>query len=70
MVVTAGKEGRQTAPARSLTAIVDFAVGTHARAVAVLRDVAGASNVGLAPMIRRPNRNRHRADHFWTRSGR
>jgi 4-amino-4-deoxy-L-arabinose transferase-like glycosyltransferase len=36
MVVTAGKEGRQTVPARSLTAIVDFAVGTHARAVAVL----------------------------------
>ena len=36
MVVTADNERRWAAPVRSLTAIVDFAVGTHARAVAVL----------------------------------
>ena len=40
MVVTAGNEGRWTAPVRSLTAIVDFAVGTHARAATVLLVVA------------------------------
>ena len=36
MTVTAGNERRQKASARSLEAIVDFAVGSHARAVAVL----------------------------------
>src|SRR6266481_8204674 len=40
MVVTAGNERRWAAPVRSLTAIVDFAVGTHARAAAVLLVVA------------------------------
>src|SRR5215470_4214493 len=36
MAVTAGNEPRQKASARSLEAVVDFAVGSHARAVAVL----------------------------------
>ena len=40
MVVTADNEGRQRASARSLKSIVDFAVGCHARAVAVLLMVA------------------------------
>src|SRR5512138_775349 len=40
MVVTADNEGRQRASARSLKSIVDFAVGSHARAVAVLLVVA------------------------------
>src|SRR5262249_32078523 len=40
MVVTADNEGRQRASARSLKSIVDFAVGSHARALAVLLVVA------------------------------
>src|SRR5262245_40032519 len=40
MVVTADNEGRQKASARSLKSIVDFAVGSHARAMAVLLVVA------------------------------
>jgi 4-amino-4-deoxy-L-arabinose transferase-like glycosyltransferase len=36
MAVTTGSEPRQAVSKRSLTAIVDFAVGSHARAVAVL----------------------------------
>src|SRR5262245_59046706 len=36
MAVTTGSEPRQAVSRRNLTAIVDFAVGTHARAVAVL----------------------------------
>src|SRR5437870_13741710 len=40
MVITAESKGRQRASARSLTTVVDFAVGSHARAVAVLLAVA------------------------------
>ena len=40
MGVTAYKDERRTASGRSLTAVVDFAVGSHARAVAVLLVVA------------------------------
>jgi 4-amino-4-deoxy-L-arabinose transferase-like glycosyltransferase len=40
MVVTAGNEGRKTIFAHRLTGIVDFAVGSHLRAVAVLLVVA------------------------------
>src|SRR5712691_7930528 len=40
MAVTAGNAERQKASVRSLTAMVDFAVGSHARAVAVLLVVA------------------------------
>jgi 4-amino-4-deoxy-L-arabinose transferase-like glycosyltransferase len=40
MVVTAGNEARQAAPARSLKALVDFAVDSHVRAAAVLLVVA------------------------------
>jgi 4-amino-4-deoxy-L-arabinose transferase-like glycosyltransferase len=40
MTVTAGQQRRQTTSGRSLTAIVDFAMGSHARAVAVLLVVA------------------------------
>jgi 4-amino-4-deoxy-L-arabinose transferase-like glycosyltransferase len=40
MTATAGNERPRTASARSLTAIVDFAVGSHARAVGVLLAVA------------------------------
>src|SRR5262245_54217800 len=40
MVVTADNEGRQTASPRSLKSMVDFAVGSHARAMAVLLVVA------------------------------
>jgi hypothetical protein len=36
MAVAADQEQRQKASWRSLTAIVDFAVGSHARAIAVL----------------------------------
>src|SRR5215831_7302463 len=36
MAVTTGSEPRQAVSKRKLTAIVDFAVGSHARAVAVL----------------------------------
>src|SRR5881227_4154763 len=40
MVITAESKGRQRASARSLTTVVDFAVGSHARAVVVLLAVA------------------------------
>ena len=40
MVVTAGNEGRKTIFAHKLTGIVDFAVRSHLRAVAVLLVVA------------------------------
>ncbi len=40
MVVTVDNKERSRAPARSLKTIVDFAVGSHARAVAVLLAVA------------------------------
>src|SRR5260370_33974581 len=40
MVITAEKEAHQRASVRSLRTIVDFAVGSHARAVAVLLAVA------------------------------
>jgi 4-amino-4-deoxy-L-arabinose transferase-like glycosyltransferase len=40
MTVTAGNERRQKASARSLEALVDFAVGSHARAVGLLLVVA------------------------------
>ena len=40
MVTTAGHDSRQKTLGRSLTAIVDFAVGSHRRAVAVLLAVA------------------------------
>jgi len=40
MAITAGNERRQAAAPRSLTAILDFAVGSHARAIAVLLVVA------------------------------
>src|SRR5262245_32507284 len=40
MVVTADNKGLERASARSLTTIVDFAVGSHGRAVAVLLVVA------------------------------
>src|SRR5262249_20669011 len=40
MVVTAGNEGRKTIFAHRLTGIMDFAVGSHLRAVAVLLIVA------------------------------
>jgi 4-amino-4-deoxy-L-arabinose transferase-like glycosyltransferase len=40
MTATAGNERPRTASARSLTAIVDFAMGSHARAVGVLLAVA------------------------------
>src|SRR5258708_21308186 len=40
MVITAEKEAHQRASVRSLRTIVDFAVGSHARALAVLLAVA------------------------------
>src|SRR5262249_6115104 len=40
MVITAEKEGHQRASVRSLETMVDFAVGSHARAFAVLLTVA------------------------------
>src|SRR5258708_12379813 len=40
MVVTVDNKERSRAPARSLKTIVDFAVGSHAQAVAVLLAVA------------------------------
>src|SRR5713226_2854325 len=40
MVITAEKEAHQRASVRSLKTIVDFAVGSHARAMAVLLAVA------------------------------
>src|SRR5436309_7841973 len=40
MVITAESKGRQRASAHSLTTVVDFAVGSRARAVAVLLAVA------------------------------
>src|SRR3977135_2810423 len=40
MVVTVDNEGRQTAFARNFKAIIDFAVGSHLRAVALLLLVA------------------------------
>src|SRR5260370_18320046 len=40
MTVTADQHRRQTSSGRSLKAIVDFAMGSHARAVAVLLVVA------------------------------
>jgi 4-amino-4-deoxy-L-arabinose transferase-like glycosyltransferase len=40
MVITAEKEGHQRASVRSLKTMVDFAVGSHARALAVLLTVA------------------------------
>src|SRR5712692_2072951 len=40
MTVTAGQQRRQTTSRHSLEAIVDFAMGSHARAVAVLLVVA------------------------------
>ncbi|HEY7662028.1 MAG TPA: glycosyltransferase family 39 protein [Xanthobacteraceae bacterium] len=40
MTVIIDKQGRTAAPARSLKAVVDFAVGSHGRAVAVLLVVA------------------------------
>src|SRR5262249_56954490 len=40
MVMTAEKEGHQRASVRSLKTMVDFAVGSHARALAVLLAVA------------------------------
>src|SRR5499427_4578214 len=40
MVITAEKEGHQRASVRSLKTMVDFAVGSHARALAVLAIVA------------------------------
>src|SRR5436853_1549996 len=40
MVITAESKGRQRASARSLTTVVDFAVGSHVRAVVVLLAVA------------------------------
>src|SRR5881392_2986029 len=40
MVITAESKGRHRASARSLTTVVDFAVGSHARAVVVLLAVA------------------------------
>src|SRR5438105_15692512 len=40
MVITAESKGRQRASAHSLTTVVDFAVGSHARAVVVLLAVA------------------------------
>jgi 4-amino-4-deoxy-L-arabinose transferase-like glycosyltransferase len=46
MVVTADNEGRQRASARSLKTIVDFAVSSHARALAVL---LAAALLGFLP---------------------
>ena len=40
MTATAGNERPRTASTRNLTAIVDFAMASHARAVAVLLAVA------------------------------
>ena len=40
MVATADHEGRRTVSGRSLKAIMDFAVGSHPRAVALLLLVA------------------------------
>ena len=40
MVTTVESKGRQRASAHSLTTVVDFAVGSHARAVVVLLAVA------------------------------
>src|SRR6201981_4243496 len=40
MVITAEKEGHQRASVRSLKTMVDFAVGSHVRALAVLLTVA------------------------------
>src|SRR5436309_1496885 len=40
MAITAGNERQRAASPRSLTLIVDFAIGSHARAVAVLLVVA------------------------------
>src|ERR1700680_1742139 len=40
MVITAGNQRRQAAPARSLKGLVAFALGSHVRAAAVLLVVA------------------------------